>query len=724
MVIGHWHVCFLCSRLFKNMDKRIRYVIVIISVILFHESTAQIINDNCFSAFNINSLRDFCSEDFTNVNATDSGELRASCWDNGAEESDVWYSMTPRNSGLLLRFFGSGRNSQFSIDNVSIAIYEGRCNSLSEFDCIKRNDGADDIFEKVYTQLVIGRIYYIRVSSSITDAGTFQLCLSDFVPIPEPQQDCGKGVVLCDKSSFVVEKLEGFGLIQDEANGSCLDGIGPNSLPGQMPDITEIASVWYRWTAATSGDLTFTLFPNNEDSEEDLDFAIYRLPLGINDCAGKELLRCMASGAPNPGDIICLGPTGLREGETDEVEYVNCEMGSNNFLAPLEMIAGESYVLIVNNFSNSGFGFNIEFGGSGEFLGPVADFEFTTVDDFECDKTITFENLSSSTTDQIVKYDWRFGEGASPQNSSGEGPHDVIYSSFGPKIAVLTIETDRGCQITKVLDLEVAACCDDLAQLTLTPEVINLTCYESGDGTIIANVLNGSPEYLFSLDGGQLNPQSIYNGLSAGSYTLSALDIKGCSVTGEVIVQQPEEIQLTLTGPQDTLELGAGSRFFSEFSPGDRQVTYLWSPAQGLSCTDCPNPEVIPPGTSLYTLTITDQDGCTQIADILILTTDFKPLFAPNIMSLSPENMGNGFFRIHSNIAADIIEEISVYDRWGSEIYSEKNISFQDVSYSGWDGRVNMSNMKVNPGVYIWLAKVRFIDGEVRTFTGDLTVVD
>ena len=62
------------------------------------------------------------------------------------------------------------------------------------------------------------------------------------------------------------------------------------------------------------------------------------------------------------------------------------------------MVAGESYALVINNFSRSGLGFHIEFGGTGTFLGPQPDFDLTAVQAFECDKTIIFNNLSFSET--------------------------------------------------------------------------------------------------------------------------------------------------------------------------------------------------------------------------------------------------------------------------------------------------------------------------------------
>ncbi|MFN0214051.1 MAG: choice-of-anchor L domain-containing protein [Saprospiraceae bacterium] len=45
-------------------------------------------------------------------------------------------------------------------------------------------------------------------------------------------------------------------------------------------------------------------------------------------------------------------------------------------------------------------------------------------------------------------------------------------------------------------------------------------------------------------------------------------------------------------------------------------VTYQWSPATGLSCTDCPNPIATVAQTSIYTVTATDSYGCTVSEDV------------------------------------------------------------------------------------------------------------
>jgi len=78
---------------------------------------------------------------------------------------------------------------------------------------------------------------------------------------------------------------------------------------------------------------------------------------------------------------------------------------------------------------------------------------------------------------------------------------------------------------------------------------------------------------------------------------------------------------------------------------------------------------------------------------------------------------------ISGNSAVEVVETLAVYDRWGGEMYKEDNISLDNGSFQAWNGRLDNTGQMVNPGVYVWLAKVRFIDGDVINFAGDLTVI-
>jgi len=260
--------------------------------------------------------------------------------------------------------------------------------------------------------------------------------------------------------------------------------------------------------------------------------------------------------------------------------------------------------------------------------------------------------------------------------------------------------------------------------LDLSADVQPLSCFNAGDGTINAIVANGNPEYQYSIDQGSRQFESNFTGLDAGEYQVDVIDIKGCEATETFTVSEPEEIIVDLSSLVDVVELGEGTELMSSFTPSDRPVSYMWTPPEGLTCTDCPDPGVIPPGTTTYTLTVTDEDGCMGVGMITIRAEGDKIIVAPNIISLSAADPSNTTFEVIGNNAVDIVETLVIYDRWGGQLYKEDNVNITDGSFIGWNGRLDNNGAKVNPGVYVWLAKVRFIDGDVINFAGDLTVVD
>lgn len=696
-----------------------RMCALILVSLLITNLSAQNPLDECLSAMYIPDVADYCSGEiaFNNMDASASSEQLPFCWDAEDAESDVWFYVRPRRAGLLIRAFGqSASNPNNTLEELAIAIYNGTCTDLQRLACREIPSGIENSIEIPVAGLTIGAPVYIRVSSSLANAGSFELCIEEFNPVVLPESDCGTSVVLCDKSTFFVENLNSTGENNNELEeGNCIN--------------SEFASAWYTWTVENSGTLTFVLTPTSPDPNEDLDFAIYRLPNGVGDCNNKELVRCMASGESQgnsaAANALCLGPTGLRTGATDISEVGGCMTGDDNFIAPLDMIEGETYALIVNNFSQSttgsNFGFTIDFGGTGSFQGPSPDFNIVANQGFQCDQQIIFQNMSESPTDQIVSYSWNFGEGAIPETATGSGPHNVIYATFGEKLAALTIETSRGCLLTDIQELDIATCCLSTDEIDISTMISNPLC--SGDQNAIAQVSvgSGSSFTLYSFENGEYFPNNIFTGLGAGSYSIMAIDAKGCEGSTILTLEDPAPLELSLRSELDTVLLGTGTNINATSGPTDRTFSYLWTPIEGLTCTDCTNPFAIPPGTTTYNLEATDQDGCSIIENITIFTNNIKRFYAPNAVNLS-SSLGNERFLIDGNIAIEIIEELIVYDRWGGILHQIENLVIGDPNYQGWDGRVN--GKKVNPGVYVWVASIRYIDGEIENISGDVTIFD
>ena len=662
-------------------------------------------NNTCLRALHIADTENYCSEKmaFNNTNAGSSGITKATCWPN--ESNDLWFSFTPTELAFVVQLFAEGLFG--NLQNPSMAIYTGFCGSLTEVACSSVLSGENSV-EISLTDIVIGQLYYIRIDARDGHTGSFTLCVNSFTPVPAPQADCKDGVVLCNKDPFVVESILGAGEDTNEIEkGNCVR--------------EEFASVWYKWTCDKSGTLDFDLIPNNPS--DDLDFVVYRLPNGINDCSGKITERCMASGetigAGQIPNTPCTGATGLRASSQDISEDPGCNNNSDNYIKSLDMVSGVSYVLIVNNFSKSGFGFEINFGGTGTFLGPTADFQADAIEqDFVCDKKILFTDLSNSLTDNIVDYNWNFGAGASPQKMDTKGPHEVIYDSFGDKIVALSVVSERGCLVTKLLHIYVESCCDDLSQLDVQGQTKDLICSYDKIGEIHGIGSEGSPPYQFSLDGGDYRANPNFFNLGLGTYDLYIQDKKGCQDSITLDINSPPILSVD-AGRDTTIDLGESIILDAYYTPPSDQVEIKWTPTVGfLGCTNCLDPEIKPPGTTTYIIEITNQNGCVDLDTITIFTKIVRDVVAPNIITVGRID-GNEIFSLSVGASADYIKHLEIYDRWGNRVYKAENI-YVETPY-GWDGI--FKGKYVDPAVFAWVADVHFIDDVTVSFTGDLTVL-
>jgi hypothetical protein len=68
----------------------------------------------------------------------------------------------------------------------------------------------------------------------------------------------------------------------------------------------------------------------------------------------------------------------------------------------------------------------------------------------------------------------------------------------------------------------------------------------------------------------------------------------------------------------------------------------------------------------------------------------------------------------------EVIESFQVFDRWGTLVFEQQNFLPNDER-NGWDGKFRGSFL--DPAVFVYQAKVRFIDGVEILFEGDITIV-
>lgn len=556
-------------------------------------------NDDCGAPITLSDLNNFCSSPamYTNVLASNSSYGAPTCWRNTA--NDVWFQFTAIAPALNLTVNGSNV-SPGTLNRPQVTLYSGTCLAVVfQEGCDTSALGSGTVSLNI-GGLVVGTTYLIRVDGIDGNTGTFQLCINNFNPPVIPGQDCDTATPLCTTNSFTVTNISGFGADGQEAAGSCL--AGGVSTSGN----TEQNSVWYTWTAANSGTLTFDLIPTVAGT--DIDFVVYEMNPATG-CAGRTMIRCEAASCP--------GSTGLNATEVDVVEPFDCNPPNNNYLQQLNMTAGTTYGLLVNMFQTLGAGFTINFGGTGQFAGAVP--EFTYVENPSCtfDKTVTFTDASTAATG----YTWTFGPGASPSGASTGGPHTVTYSTPGLKTVTLSVTGVGGCDslIYKQFIIE--------DTLSFTTTNVNSTC-QLANGSITVNPAGGNGNisaFQYSINGGAFQIGNVFNGLSAGTYTITVRDSIGCLKSESVTLTTTVNPSVSITPVTPAICAGVDLVLNGNPSGGTSPYsTHTWSGTGSSSLisgsgTASPTFNNTIAGSYTLTYSVTDNSGCIGTATETII---------------------------------------------------------------------------------------------------------
>ena len=160
-------------------------------------------------------------------------------------------------------------------------------------------------------------------------------------------------------------------------------------------------------------------------------------------------------------------------------------------------------------------------------------------------------------------------------------------------------------------------------------------------------------------------------------------------------------------GPDVTIKAGEQTALQSNASGGN----IAWTPAEGLSCTDCSQPTANPLESTTYYLRVTDADGCVATDSVFVKVDAIISIFIPT--GFSPNNDGyNDVFRVRGQGITSL--SLSIYDRMGENVF---NLTEPDA---GWDGVFR--GKKSNPGVYYYYGEIQTVDGKSESVQGEVTL--
>lgn len=414
--------------------QRFRFRLIFI-VIFTMKGTLYAQGDDCATALQLSNVSNYCSGAafYTNNGSTTGTWGNATCFGATTTE-DVWFQFTATGTDALISVGGVGNGG--TMLNPSVAIYNGDCTTgVFEQGCASASFGSG-IVQLYEGAMLQGNVYYIRVSTTQANEGTFELCVNNYTPSANPGADCGGAAFLCSQNPVSVGTLSGGGLDNDEPeSNSCLE----NTFGAD-----EGNSSWFYWTCGTSGTFTVDITPLNP--MDDIDFIVYQLN-SANPCGPRTILRCNSSSCLNTN-----GSTGLSLTDFDITEDPNCDPGENAYCQFINMTAGTSYAILVNNFS-ANMGFTVNFGGTGTFQGPNPNIVATPVT-ICAGSSVVFNG--STSTNVAGGLNWNFSNGGSQATASGAGPHTITYSNPGTYTAILNGTDFAGCTSTETVTITVS----------------------------------------------------------------------------------------------------------------------------------------------------------------------------------------------------------------------------------------------------------------------------
>ncbi len=199
--------------------------------------------------------------------------------------------------------------------------------------------------------------------------------------------------------------------------------------------------------------------------------------------------------------------------------------------------------------------------------------------------------------------------------SGGTAPYTYTWSNSGttatitglaPGTYTVTVTDLFGCTKTQAAIINALSC-----NLSTNMTVQHLSCFGQGTGTALVSPVAGTSPYTYNWSTGSMF--NAISGLQAGSYFVTVTDAQGCIALDTATITQPAPLMaevISITNVTCTNEQ-SGSVVLLVTGGGTSPYEYTYPPAG--------DPKL---GVGLYTITITNPNGCTTVTEFSIVAID------------------------------------------------------------------------------------------------------
>ncbi len=334
----------------------------------------------------------------------------------------------------------------------------------------------------------------------------------------------------------------------------------------------------------------------------------------VTDDSNDQIVEMVTIGAPDPlVPAIIFQSDAVCNGEMSGTAELTCNGGTPGYtynwgsgiMGPIQNnLAAGNYLVTVTDLNSCTEQISVSIGQPD----PIV-INIITMDEPTCngndDGMISVEATGGNGN---FTYNWLDGIGV---------PNEGTLSLIPAGDYQVEVVDDEGCINQTTITL------GEPDEVTSTISGTDVLCFGGNDGTATAEGAGGSGGFTYEWSNGGIG--ATQSGLTAGTYFVTVSDSDNCTSTSTIDITEPATSVEAGISIIDQPNCGNQDGELSAFATGGTpDYTYLWN-------DNTTNPVLTNIGSGDYTVTVTDQNGCTSVSMVTLEDNDGVTLAANDV---------------------------------------------------------------------------------------------
>jgi hypothetical protein len=216
-----------------------------------------------------------------------------------------------------------------------------------------------------------------------------------------------------------------------------------------------------------------------------------------------------------------------------------------------------------------------------------------------------------------------------PNNTADTTGTSVLLSAGNPGVYnLVVVNAVNGCTSTA----SVTVIKHDPVAAAVSAQS-NISCFGAGNGQLTASATGGDANYSYAWSNSSNNAAA--TNLGSGTYTVTITDTENCTAVASATITQPDQlIANATTTAQSAVGVSDGTATVNP-TGGTPGYSYLWSNSETTQSVSG-----LAPG--IYTVTITDQNGCADVQTASINAINCTSQASVVVQSVACHSLSNG----------------------------------------------------------------------------------